>query len=54
MALSGEHAAVESAIKAIEADLNAHGKSPTLYRRLREKEARPAEFACTGATARVS
>ncbi len=44
MALGGELATVESAIKSLEADLNAHGESPTLYRRLREKEARQTEL----------
>src|SRR5262249_21750015 len=44
-ALENEFAAVQSAIKAIEADLDAHGESRTLYRRLREKEARQAELA---------
>jgi hypothetical protein len=43
-AITGEIAAVEESIKAIEADLDAHGESPTLYRRLREKEARLAEL----------
>jgi DNA invertase Pin-like site-specific DNA recombinase len=43
LALGGERSQLESDIKAIEADLNAHGESPTLYRRLREKEARLGE-----------
>jgi DNA invertase Pin-like site-specific DNA recombinase len=37
-ALAGEMARVESAIALIEADLNEHGESPALFRRLRERE----------------
>src|SRR6185437_2610518 len=39
MALSGELARVEASIHALEADLDAHGDSPALFRRLRNKEA---------------
>jgi DNA invertase Pin-like site-specific DNA recombinase len=38
MALSGELARVESSIAAIEAELDANGESPTLFRRLRARE----------------
>ena len=38
MALSGKLARAEASIGSIEAELDAHGESPTLYRRLREKE----------------
>jgi DNA invertase Pin-like site-specific DNA recombinase len=36
--LAGRHAAVEAAIALIEADLDKHGESPTLFKRLRAKE----------------
>jgi DNA invertase Pin-like site-specific DNA recombinase len=45
LSLSGELGAVEADIKAISADLDEHGESPTLYRRLRAKEARQKELA---------
>jgi DNA invertase Pin-like site-specific DNA recombinase len=38
LALAGELERVESSIAAIEADLDEHGESPTLFRRLRAKE----------------
>ncbi len=38
MVLSGELARVEASIAALEADLNEHGESPVLFRRLRGKE----------------
>jgi DNA invertase Pin-like site-specific DNA recombinase len=38
MVLSGELGGVESSIKAILADMDAHGESPVLFRRLRAKE----------------
>jgi hypothetical protein len=44
MALEGEFGEVEAAIAALAADLDAHGESPTLYARLRAKEARRAEL----------
>jgi DNA invertase Pin-like site-specific DNA recombinase len=44
MVLEGELGQVESAIAAISADLDAHGESPTLYVRLRAKEARKTEL----------
>jgi DNA invertase Pin-like site-specific DNA recombinase len=39
MVLAGELARVESAIGLLEVDLNDHGESPALFRRLREREA---------------
>ncbi len=39
LVLSGEVARVESSIALIDAEMNEHGESPTLFRRLREKEA---------------
>ncbi|HEY7157293.1 MAG TPA: recombinase family protein [Gemmataceae bacterium] len=44
MALQGELGEVEAAIVALVADLDQHGESPTLYARLRAKEARRAEL----------
>jgi hypothetical protein len=52
MALEGEFGQVEVAIAAIAADLDLHGESPTLYARLRRKEARKAELAGQLADAR--
>lgn len=45
MTLNGEFTTLEADMKAISADLDANGESPTLYRRLRAKEARLAEVA---------
>src|SRR5262249_54735086 len=45
LVLAGEMDRIENAIAAIAADLDAHGESPTLYRRLREKEAEKAALA---------
>jgi DNA invertase Pin-like site-specific DNA recombinase len=39
ISLSAERARVETSIAAIEADMDEHGESPALFRRLREKEA---------------
>jgi hypothetical protein len=44
LTLSAELAGVEASIASIEAEMDAHGESPTLYRRLRQKEARQAEL----------
>jgi DNA invertase Pin-like site-specific DNA recombinase len=43
--LAGRHAAAEASIALIEADLDEHGESPTLFRRLREKEAEKRQLA---------
>jgi DNA invertase Pin-like site-specific DNA recombinase len=52
LVLAGELARVEGAVAAITADLDRHGESPTLYRRLREKEALKADLARRLAAAR--
>jgi DNA invertase Pin-like site-specific DNA recombinase len=44
MALEGELTDVESSVLALEAELDARGESPVLFRRLRQKEARQAEL----------
>jgi DNA invertase Pin-like site-specific DNA recombinase len=44
MALEGELGEVESSVAAIEAELDKHGESPSLFKRLRAKEARLAEL----------
>src|SRR5262249_45349748 len=45
LVLSGELSAVEAAIAALEADLDDHGESPRLFKRLREREAQQRELA---------
>jgi DNA invertase Pin-like site-specific DNA recombinase len=50
--LAGELAAVEASITALVADLEAHGDSPALFQRLRQKEARQAELVPLLAAAR--
>jgi hypothetical protein len=52
LALAGQFAAAESAVAAIEADLDEHGESPALYRRLRAKEAQMKDLAGRLAEAR--
>jgi DNA invertase Pin-like site-specific DNA recombinase len=44
-ALGAEWAEVEASVASILAEMDAHGESPALYRRLRQKEARQAELA---------
>jgi hypothetical protein len=45
LALAGELAAVESSIATIGREMDEHGESPTLFKRLREREARQRELA---------
>jgi hypothetical protein len=52
LALSGELAQVEGSIALIGQEMDEHGESPMLFRRLREKEARKAELAGLLAEAR--
>jgi hypothetical protein len=54
LSLSGELAAVDESIALIEADLNEHGESPTLFKRLRAKEAEKTDLARRLAEARQS
>jgi DNA invertase Pin-like site-specific DNA recombinase len=50
--LAAELAGVEASIASITAEMDAHGESPTLYARLRQKEARQAELVQDLAAAR--
>jgi hypothetical protein len=52
LALAGELAGVEASIAALAADLEAHGDSPTLFQRIRQKESRKAELVKRLAAAR--
>jgi hypothetical protein len=52
LALGGELEQVRAAIAAIEAELDEHGESPTLYRRLRTKEDRERDLVARLAAAR--
>jgi DNA invertase Pin-like site-specific DNA recombinase len=52
LTLGAELAAVETSVAAILADMDAHGESPALFKRLRQKEARQAELVRQLAAAR--
>jgi DNA invertase Pin-like site-specific DNA recombinase len=53
LALAADLAAVETSVAAILADMDAHGESPALFQRLRQKEARKAELVKQLAAARA-
>jgi DNA invertase Pin-like site-specific DNA recombinase len=53
LTLSQELARAEAAVKSLEADLEEHGDSPALYRRLRRKEAQARQLAADLAAARA-